>query len=499
MQVYQKKKMCFGCRACEKSCPVQCITMEPDEEGFLYPVVDKERCIECGICRRKCNEIPESPVYEKRTYAAYGKEDEIRIESSSGGVFSCLAIQIINRGGVVFGAAFDEELRVCHIAVDSIEQLYRLRGSKYVQSDTADTYVKTRDLLNRGVEVLYSGTPCQIAGLKKYLGRDYETLICVSIICYGVPSPLVWKRYIKYLEGDFGKKIDAVSFRKKQNNSWREYGMSYQVGERTFFYGYREELFMKSFFQNILLRPSCYNCRIKEEGIQGDIVLGDFWRIEKHHPDIDGYKGVSAVITNSVRGEKLFSQVKDLLFVKDSSYDSVLEGNQMLEKSVTCPNARDKFWEEFGATGRIMESLQDNVKNIPMRKEERFAYMYPILLKYTQNIAEGKLITRLLAEHGINRVVLYAVTEFTDLLIKEYERNKLINVVGIADQNYKKFYGRYGDCSMISLDELVQMNERKRIDGIIVCSPLHANVIIDSLTNKGIEESQIFTITQLLY
>lgn len=500
MQVYQRKETCFGCRACEKMCPLQCIVMKPDEEGFLYPVVNHEECVECGMCVEACNAKKiEKHALKKSTYVAYAKDDETRIQSSSGGVFGCLARYVIECGGVVFGAALDDTLMVSHIAVDSIEQLSRLRGSKYVQSDTANTYVEAKELLERGIKVLYSGTPCQIDGLKKYLDKDYENLVSLSIICFGVPSPLVWKRYLKFLEGNFGEKIDEISFRKKKYDSWREYGLLFRIGENEYFCDSAEDPFMKGFQQGIFLRPSCYNCKMKKVNCSSDIMLGDFWGIEKYHQDIDAYKGVSAVMIGSGRGQELFEQIRDFLFVKESSYEEVLAGNPMIEHSVVCSREREKFWEELNASGRIWESIQNNVKNIPMRKEERFAYMYPILLKYTQNISEGKLITRELTLQGINRVALYAVTELTDLLVMEYENNELIEVVGIADRNYLQYCGRYSSCSVFSVDELLKNYEANRIDGIVVCSPIHANTIIDSLHKKGISYDKIFTIMELIY
>lgn len=499
MHIFERKERCSGCRACEKSCPEICISMEPDAEGFLYPVIDSERCIDCEICIDICNHEEEVRSQPRAVYAAYSKNDEIRLESSSGGVFFCLAEKVIKNNGLVFGAAFDENLKVIHIGVDSIEGLKKLKGSKYVQSDTLNTYVEAQEALERGVKVLYSGTPCQIDGLKRFLKKDYEKLVCLSVICHGVPSPLIWERYLKSLEGDFGEKIEDVHFREKPNGSWRENGVLYRFKEKEFLYAKDGEPYMKGFLQDIFLRPSCYECKAKREGVQGDIVLGDFWGVENFHPDIDGYKGVSTVIINSEHGERLFEEIKECLFVKESSYDAVLAGNPMLEKSTPCPSSRERFWEEFNITGRILESIQDNVRNIPMSKEERSAFLYPIMMKYLSTVIEGELLTKTLLEHGIKRVLLYSVTEFTDLILKENEKRRLVEIVAVADQNYKKLFGKYDRCPIISPDELLCLYKDGKADGVVVCSPIHANVIIDWILKNGIEETAVFSIIQLLY
>lgn len=499
MVPYVAKSICSGCRACEKCCPAKCITMEPDAEGFLYPVIEHKRCIECGKCIDICNLKEEIKPQRRTVFAAYGKDDDIRLECSSGGAFFYLAEKVIKNGGLVFGAAFNEKLNVVHIGVDSIEGLKKLKGSKYVQSDTLNTYVEAQEALERGVKVLYSGTPCQIDGLKRFLKKDYEKLVCLSVICHGVPSPLIWERYLKSLEGDFGEKIEDVHFREKPNGSWRENGVLYRFKEKEFFYAKDGEPYMKGFLQDIFLRPSCYECKAKRKGVQGDIVLGDFWGVENFHPDIDGYKGVSAVIINSEHGERLFEEIKECLFVKESSYDAVLAGNPMLEKSTPCPSSRERFWEEFNITGRILESIQDNVRNIPMSKEERSAFLYPIMLKYVSNIIEGEPLSKTLSTHGIKRIILYAVTEFTDLLMEEFENSQLVEVIAVADQNYKAHKGKYGVCPLISPDDLSQVFINKKADGVIVCSPIHANAIRDGLVRKGIEEKYIYSIIQLLY
>ena len=217
MKIYSTQAECCGCGACVQICPRGCITMKKDEEGFDYPLVDEHKCIDCGLCKKTCNDVSAciSSAWHK-TYAAYNKDDNIRLQSSSGGLFHALSECIINDGGAVFGVVYDEKFRAVHTYTTSITGIHDMMGSKYTQSDTDKTFQKTKDLLSMGKKVLYSGTPCQIAGLKKFLGRDHENLISVSIICHGVPSPYIWQRSVKTVKGMMGdESLQRVSFRDK--------------------------------------------------------------------------------------------------------------------------------------------------------------------------------------------------------------------------------------------------------------------------------------------
>ena len=239
------KSYCCGCEACVQCCPKRCISMHEDKEGFLYPKVDKEACIDCGLCEKVCPIIHQAePTEPLSSYIAINPNEEIRLHSSSGGIFTLLAEQVIAEGGVVFGARFDENWDVVHAWTDTIEGLAPFRGSKYVQSRIGNTYKETKDFLQQGRKVLYSGTPCQIAGLKKYLRKEYDNLLTVDFICHGVPSPGVWRRYLSELReslraerGD-GKNtvpssidelpvITGISFRDK-SNGWKKFGFRFR-------------------------------------------------------------------------------------------------------------------------------------------------------------------------------------------------------------------------------------------------------------------------------
>lgn len=300
--------------------------MAADSMGFLYPVVDMERCTECGLCRRACPVLVPPPrhLYPK-VYACVARDDAVREASSSGGVFGLLARRVVEAGGAVFGAAFDEDFDVIHVRAESQEQLRGLRGSKYVQSRIGSTYTQVRDALAAGRRVLFSGTPCQVAGLQSFLGRDYDGLLCVDLVCHGVPSPHVWRRYMEFQEERYGANIEDISFRTK-TEGWRrsqDIHLKFDNGAE-----YREmparDPYMVAFLRDICLRPSCYACMFKGLERSSDITLADFWGIQDVAPEMDDDKGTSLVLVHSAAGDSLFDSLEqDLKSVGVSASDAI--------------------------------------------------------------------------------------------------------------------------------------------------------------------------------
>jgi len=356
------KHDCCGCSACVQVCPKQCISFEEDECGFRYPLVDKQTCVECHRCEKVC---PVLNQYEERspkaTYASYIKDEEIRLNSSSGGLFSALAHYVItNKKGIVFGAAFDDNYEVHHIYVETIEELAKLRTSKYVQSRIENTYKEVKTFLSEGRFVLFTGTSCQIAGLKRFLGKEYDNLLTVDVICHGAPSPKVWRDYLEMLvlrpKGVDGKNTVSsfsrafphgmgINFRDKRNG-WKKIGFTARLSpvvkgdknsahspkdQEIIYEPLGENLFMRYFLSDMGLRPSCYKCAAKKGRSNSDITLGDFWGIENIRPDIDDDRGISAILVNTEKGQEVFAEIDVSRY--EVNYADILRGNPSLETS----------------------------------------------------------------------------------------------------------------------------------------------------------------------
>lgn len=348
------KQRCCGCEACINACPKECVSPGRDEEGFLYPKVDVSKCINCHICEKVCPEISPFSIREpQKAYAAWIKDEEIRRISSSGGIFSALAEYIIKANGIVYGASLNKNLELYHIPCETSEEIAQIRGSKYLQSRISGIYRDVLRRLNAGKFVLFSGTGCQIAGLKHFIRIDYTNLITVEIICHGVPSPMIWNDYILHILGksyiNKYREPISVSFRNK-NNGWKNFGVCIEWNKKNkpkkYFSGFHQDIYMKCFLKNLTLRPSCYDCPVKNGKSGSDIVLGDFWGVDKKHPQLDDDKGLSAVIVYTEKGQRIL----DLLTCINKEkieYDEILDGNPVLCSSVLCPRQRDKFWKEY--------------------------------------------------------------------------------------------------------------------------------------------------------
>ena len=350
------KKLCCGCNACVQRCPKKCISVQEDEEGFLYPLVDLSMCIDCGLCEKVCpvlNQGSERNPIE--LFAAANRDDSIRMQSSSGGIFTALAEQVIQEKGVVFGARFDEKWEVKHDYTETIEGLKAFRGSKYVQSRIGDTFSKAEFFLKAGRKVMFTGTPCQIAGLRLFLRKEYENLLAVDIICHGVPSPLVWRKYLgeKIQQGGL-ESIQSISFRNK-NTGWENYSFQIEYNKnhlKSFFSEYASQnIFMKGFLADLYLRPSCYACPAKKLKSGSDITLGDFWGIQHIKPELDDDKGVCAFIINTRKG----IEWQNKLVIQKYKFDftDVVKGNPSLVYSVDIPEKRAAFYDKLRTSGLI--------------------------------------------------------------------------------------------------------------------------------------------------
>ena len=335
---------CVGCSACASACPQKCIALVSDNEGFLYPSINNDICMECNLCEKVCpvlypNQKNEDPV----AYAIQNIDLETRRISSSGGVFALVANKVLHNGGMVFGAVLDENMNVIHQGTERSDELMMMYGSKYVQSVIGESYVQVKNALQQGREVLFSGTTCQVEGLYNYLGRRYSNLLTIDFVCHGVPSPMVWNRYMEWQSGKARKQIASVSFRNK-HNGWKDYMMQIVFSDNTtYLERATKDLFMKAFLADLCLRPSCYRCPFKGVKRTSDLTLADFWRIENVLPDFDDDMGTSLVFSNSVKGETCIEGIRNHVKMQRVQTEDVLQYNAAILNSAREPNMRSQF------------------------------------------------------------------------------------------------------------------------------------------------------------
>lgn len=340
--------LCTGCSCCQQICPKGCIAMAENREGFLLPTIDQQQCVDCGLCAGACPVIsPENRSHTPVAYAAKAKDEAIRSASSSGGIFSLVAESVLTQGGVVFGAGFDEAWNVVHMAVQRREDLSKLRGSKYVQSRIGNAFRLAKNYLDEGRPVLFTGTPCQIEGLLKFLRQPYDNLITQDIICHGVPSPLAWQKYVQQMEKRFGAPVCHVNFRHKSPN-WRSYSIQLQFQNGKRYESLRsKDPFMQSFLKDLTLRPSCYRCTFKKIARVSDFTLADFWGIQHCIPEMDDEKGTSLVICHTEKAKALLDKLADHIIFTQADLEAAVKHNMAMCQSAPCPAQRDAFMAQI--------------------------------------------------------------------------------------------------------------------------------------------------------
>lgn len=347
LYVQYKKEDCCGCTACITICPAKCITMVSDEEGFLYPKIDKEKCIDCGLCRKVCdfttyhdwNAMPLPKVY-----ATKQKSDQERAASQSGGMFAAVSDAILDMGGVVYGAGYDSQWNVIHKRAETKEERNEMRGSKYVQSAMLDNFRRVLRDLAMGRIVLFSGTHCQCAGLKSLIEMQHigaENLFLVDVVCHGVPSPKVYKAFREFMVKKHPGEITNFNFRNKRKFGWHSCVASIVVNGKE----YDTELYADLFYGCNAHRPACYQCPYKHIVHETDITIADFWGIEKWASDFDDNKGVSLALLNTSKGEKIFNKIKPRLYFLESNTHDCLQ--PALQSPFSRPVTREQFWQDF--------------------------------------------------------------------------------------------------------------------------------------------------------
>lgn len=353
------KTNCCGCNACVQCCPKQCITMHQDEEGFDYPTVNKNDCIDCGLCENVCPVLncgeSKRPI---KVYAAKNTNEETRLKSSSRGVFTTLAEDILHKGGVVFGVSFDQEWNAVHTYTENIEGLAAFRGSKYVQSKVGFSYKQVKSFLQNGREVLFTGTPCQIAGLKNFLRKDYPNLLTIEILCHGVPSPKVWQRYLAERKAQFQcNDICQISFRDKRNG-WAQFYMVINFKNGNLYTApFFNDTYFKGFLSNLYLRPSCYACKCKNGHANSDIVIADYWNINEALPEYNDNKGISLVLVNSPKGLSNINSLSTLIDYKETGYEVCRGRNGGFLEHIPVHKKRQTFFKLLNQNGTTLPDL----------------------------------------------------------------------------------------------------------------------------------------------
>lgn len=363
IQITDRQKCC-GCGACATICPKRCVTMSKDDEGFLYPIVNEAACTDCGLCEKACHELhPFAERKPQKVYAAVNKNDHVRMNSSSGGIFYLLTEKVITEGGVVFGARFDEQWQVVIDHAETMEDVRAFMGSKYVQARVETAYADARKFLQEGRKVLFSGTPCQIAGIHHFLRKDYDNLLTVDIICHGAPSPKVWGRYLDEVVAAGRKAIKDVQFRNKRDG-WKQFNftMSYNKNEQSVSLcsHHRNNHYMRAFLSDMILRPSCHDCQAKQGRSHSDITLADFWGIKSEMPEMDDDRGTSLVLVNTDKGQVAFDWSKAIH--KETTIEEAIKHNPAYYLSAEAHSKREDFFARLDESNSIIKLINEFAK-----------------------------------------------------------------------------------------------------------------------------------------
>lgn len=342
------KTNCCGCTACKNVCPTNAIEMKEDSEGFLYPNIDKEKCINCGMCKKVCPILNVKKEEKKqKAYIFQYNNDTVRRESTSGGAFTAIAEYVLNKNGIVFGAMFDESFKVIHQSITNIKDLYKFRNSKYVQSDLRSCFIEAKNNLEEGRWVCFSGTTCQIEGLKKFLSKDYDKLLTVDVVCRAVPSPLVWKKYLEVQTRKY-KNINKILFRDKIYG-YKYSNLSIYSKKSNYHKGIETDPYLRAFFSNICDRPSCYNCKFKKIDRLSDITIWDCFEVEKYNKEFDDDKGTTRILVNSEKGEHIIEIISKKHKAQEISVEEATKGFLAMFQSVKENRKRKQFFDDMNS------------------------------------------------------------------------------------------------------------------------------------------------------
>ena len=384
-----EENKCTGCSACMNICPQKCITMEMNKEGFLFPFIDKEKCTNCGLCKKICpilNNNNEKSFEE--IIAIKNKNKDIVENSSSGGLFYELAKYTLENEGYVVGAGYDDEFNVVHQMIDSVSDIPKLMTSKYVQSKIGCIYNEIKEKLKEEKNVLFTGTPCQIAGLKAFLRKDYSNLICVDLICHGAPSPGVFAKYRDYIKKNFldEKEIKNINFRSKKVD-WKRFSLQISSSDKTYSELLYNDSYMKGFLNNLYLRKSCHECIYKKYSSNSDITMADAWGIDEVNNSFFDSRGVSLALINTSKGKKLLENINDKFEITKFEYDDIKKYNSCVYKPSIMHKNRNKFFNEYGKNKNIKKIIDNCLDDGMIHKVKKvLKKIYSKFLEYRSYI-----------------------------------------------------------------------------------------------------------------
>ncbi|MBN1601393.1 MAG: Coenzyme F420 hydrogenase/dehydrogenase, beta subunit C-terminal domain [Chitinispirillaceae bacterium] len=408
MQIYTDKKDCCGCGACFNICPKHAINMQEDEYGFIYPAIDQTTCVNCGLCKDVCARSTHQETNKPfSVFAGISKNTDI-LQSASGGIFASLATSVLNDGGIVYGVSMEtvnNVLTPMHIMVDDKAELLKLLGSKYVQSFTGFCYSDVKKNLEAGKTILFSGTPCQIAGLRGFLGKDYPSLFLVDIICHGVPSARFFSDYTKLLENKLKGKINNIVFRDKQNGWGLTAKISYAARNgkcKTALLPSKASSYYSLFLNSSIYRECCYSCKYASNNRPGDITVGDYWGIQKEHPELTSSNpgkinildGCSCILINSSKGSYLLSKNAKKLDLYPSTFEKVAKHNRQLKEPSSLNTARDSILKTYVNYGYKKVDLNFSKTNRKVIYFETLKIRIPVLLRIKLKMFISRFLLR---------------------------------------------------------------------------------------------------------
>ncbi|MBQ7764183.1 Coenzyme F420 hydrogenase/dehydrogenase, beta subunit C-terminal domain [bacterium] len=387
MQV-ENKKLCTGCGACYNVCPVGAIIMQGDEFGFYKPTIDKEKCTNCGLCEKICPlDKFISNNKEPKAMSLVHKDDSVRLKCASGGAFSAFAIQIINNGGVVYGVVWNENIVAVHDRAETIEQLEKMYTSKYVQANTKDTFKYVKKDLESGKTVLFSGTPCQIAGLKAYLRKEYDNLITVDLVCHGTPSPLILEKYKQeFLKENNEENILNINFRSKKRGWGAFYTLIIQTKNKEYCIDGSKSTYLQA-FGNLSLNTSCLDCIFNKIPRVADITIGDFWGVDEYDKSLNDKKGISIVLINNQKGQNLLKQIENICKLQEIPLEVVIKRNPNIYSSSKPHKYRVEFLNEVCVENKSLKSCVKRYNKVSLH-----IALYRLLPQFAKNFIKYKIL-----------------------------------------------------------------------------------------------------------